>query len=185
MGIANPTANVTVDSNTAYRNGEFFHHTLTAANSSAAAYPTVTVISTYGAGQTDFGEVFVPKTPDVYTHDADGNLSQDGRWTYTWDGENRLVEMKRDSSSLTGARQKLAFEYDHEGRRIRKQFYTHNGSSWTEQSDLVFLYDGWNLIGELDNNASCPFGKPAKAKKKSVMANPRAAGGSRDRHRRG
>ncbi|MBI3408315.1 MAG: hypothetical protein HY040_08160, partial [Planctomycetes bacterium] len=43
-------------------------------------------------------------------------------------------------------------EYDHQGRRIRKQFYTYN-SGWVEQSDLIFLYDGWNLVAELDANA--------------------------------
>jgi YD repeat-containing protein len=35
--------------------------------------------------------VFVPKTPETFTYDADGNLLSDGRWNYTWDAENRLV----------------------------------------------------------------------------------------------
>jgi len=85
-------------------------------------------------------------------NDADGNLTSDGRWTYSWDGENRLVQMIRDSDSPTGARQKLVFEYDHQGRRIRKQFFTYN-NGWQEQTDTVFLYDGWNLIAELNANA--------------------------------
>jgi hypothetical protein len=33
----------------------------------------------------------VTATPPRY--DLDGNLLSDGRWTYTWDGENRLVKM--------------------------------------------------------------------------------------------
>jgi RHS repeat-associated protein len=101
----------------------------------------------------------VPKTPEVYTHDADGNLTQDGRWTYTWDAENRLVQMIRDTDTPSGARQKLVFEYDHQGRRIRKTFSTYSGG-WVEQSDVVFLYDlsagqagGWSLVAELDANA--------------------------------
>jgi YD repeat-containing protein len=74
--------------------------------------------------------VFNRPATEVFTYDADGNLTQDGRWTYTWDGENRLIEMKRDTGTPAGARQRLVFEYDHQGRRIRKQFYTHNGSNW-------------------------------------------------------
>ena len=35
----------------------------------------------------------MPQTPENFTYDADGNLSTDGRWSYTWDGENRLVSM--------------------------------------------------------------------------------------------
>ena len=97
--------------------------------------------------------VFVAAATESPAHDADGNLTQDGRWTYTWDGENRLVQMIRDTASPSGARQKLVFEYDHQGRRIRKTFSTYSGG-WQEQSDLIFLYDGWNLIAELDANAS-------------------------------
>ena len=27
------------------------------------------------------------------SYDADGNLTNDGHWAYTWDAENRLVKM--------------------------------------------------------------------------------------------
>lgn len=36
---------------------------------------------------------FVPATPEVYTFDADGNLTGDGRCTYTWNDENQLVQV--------------------------------------------------------------------------------------------
>jgi RHS repeat-associated protein len=152
LGIANPTAGVTVNGNTAYRKGEYFHHALYVPNSTAQ-YPEVTVVSQYGGGQTSTGKVYVPWATESYQHDGDGNLTLDGRWTYSWDGENRLVEMKRDVDQPSGARQKLVFEYDHQGRRIRKQFFTYSGG-WVEQTDVIFLYDGWNLMGELDANAS-------------------------------
>ena len=61
---------------------------------SSAQYPTITVVSRYGSTQTDSGEVFVPASAESYTHDSDGNLTADGRWTYTWDGENRLIGIK-------------------------------------------------------------------------------------------
>jgi RHS repeat-associated protein len=97
--------------------------------------------------------VFNPSATESFLYDTDGNLTNDGRWTYIWDGENRLVEMIRDTDTPGGARQKIVFEYDHQGRRIRKQFYTYSGG-WQEQTDVVFLYDGWNLMGELNANSS-------------------------------
>jgi RHS repeat-associated protein len=62
--------------------------------------------------------------------------------------------MIRDIDSPTGARQKLVFEYDHQGRRIRKQFFTRSGSNWVEQRDAICLYEGWNVVAELDANVS-------------------------------
>jgi len=99
--------------------------------------------------------VYVPPATESYGYDTDGNLATYGRWTYSWDGENRLVEMKRDTSVPTlSSRLRLRFEYDHLGRRIRKGFDTHNGTDWVEQTDTIFLYDGWNVMGELNANAS-------------------------------
>jgi RHS repeat-associated protein len=157
LGVGNPTANVTVrvvggTTYTAARKGEYFHHALNVPNSTNV-YPSIEVKSLYGATQAETNKVFVAAASESPTHDADGNLTQDGRWTYTWDGENRLVQMIRDRDSPTGARQKLVFEYDHQGRRIRKTFSTYSGG-WQEQSDLIFLYDGWNLVGEFDANSS-------------------------------
>jgi RHS repeat-associated protein len=117
-------------------------------------YPEVEAKSLYGSTQTQTGRVFNRPATEVFTYDADGNLTQDGRWTYTWDGENRLIEMKRESATPAGARQRLVFEYDHQGRRIRKQFYTHNGSNWVLGSDIAFAYDGWNLVAELNAASS-------------------------------
>jgi len=157
LGVGNPTANGTVrvtggTTYTAARKGEYFHHALNVPNSTAQ-YPSIEVKSLYGATQAETNKVFVAAATESPTHDADGNLRADGRWTYTGDGENRLVQMIRDTDSPTGARQKLVFEYDHQGRRIRKTFSTYSGG-WQEQSDLIFLYDGWNLVGEFDANAS-------------------------------
>jgi RHS repeat-associated protein len=155
LGVANPTADVTVrvvggTTYTAARKGEYYHHALTVGNN---VYPTVEAKSLYGATETRTGRVFNPPSTETFVHDADGNLTSDGRWSYIWDGENRLVEMKRDTSTPSGARLRLTFEYDHQGRRIRRQFYTYT-SGWVEQTDFVFLYDGWNVMGELDANAS-------------------------------
>jgi RHS repeat-associated protein len=119
---------------------------------SSAQYPTVEVTSAF-TNWTESGQVYVPATPEVFTYDADGNLTSDGRWAYTWDGENRLIEMKRDAVSPSGARIWLVFEYDAQSRRIRKTVSTYAAGGWAEQTDAVILYDGWNVMAELDANA--------------------------------
>jgi RHS repeat-associated protein len=157
LGIANVGATVSVNGDTnLYRRAEYFRKELAVVNTNAAQNPQVTVLSTLpGSGsESRTGRVFVAQSPETFAYDTDGNLTADGRWTYTWDGENRLVQMVRDTDSPGGARQKLVFEYDQQGRRIRKTAYTYN-NGWQEQSDLVFVYDGWNVVAELDaNNAN-------------------------------
>ena len=81
--------------------------------------------------------------PD-YNYDADGNLLSDGIWSYTWDAENRRTKMERTGKA------KLEFAYDYIGRRISKKSYTWNGSDWAVSGNLKFIYDGWNLISEID-----------------------------------
>jgi RHS repeat-associated protein len=152
LGIANPTTNVTVNGTVANRKGEYFHWPLNVPNSTPE-HPNLTIVSQYGATQTHTGAVYVAASTESFQPDADGNLVSDGRWSYTWDGENRLTQMIRDTDTPAGARQKLVFEYDHQGRRIRKQFSTYSGG-WVEQTDTLFLYDGWNLVAELNANSS-------------------------------
>jgi RHS repeat-associated protein len=118
-------------------------------------YPEVVVRAALADSESSAtGHVFVANTPEVFQHDADGNLTRDGRWVYTWDGENRLVSMETRScllypegSGVPG--RKLEFMYDHMGRRARKRVYTWNGSGWTPGTETLFVYDGWNLVCEL------------------------------------
>jgi len=45
--------------------------------------------------------------------------------------------------------EKITFEYDHRGRRIAKRYFE-TASSATPIVTYLFLYDGWNVICELD-----------------------------------
>jgi RHS repeat-associated protein len=148
LGIANPTAGVTVNGNTANRHGEYFHHPLVVDNSSAL-YTNITVISFYGSHETNSGDVRVPPSTETFVHDADGNLVSDGLWTNTWDAENRLTQMESVPGYPTAGKRKLEFVYDAQGRRIQKIVSTNNGSAWLAESTNRFVYDGWNLIAEL------------------------------------
>ena len=156
LGVANPTAGVTVNGNTAYRKGDYFWHPLSVNNTSAAQYPGVTTISQYGAKATNAGKVFLAKTPETFIYDADGNLRQDGRWDYTWDGENRLVAMQTRSAALGSGvpEQRLEFTYDPQSRRLSKTVSNRVSGAWNLVSAHRFLYDGWNLLAIFDPQSS-------------------------------
>jgi RHS repeat-associated protein len=85
-------------------------------------------------------------------YDADGNLLSDGRWSYAWDGENRLIGMTSLSSAPSGSQLQLAFAYDYQGRRIQKTVSTNNGSAYVGEYTNNYAYDGWNLIATLNSS---------------------------------
>jgi RHS repeat-associated protein len=153
IGIAHPNANVTVNGQSTYRKGEYYWKELSINNAAAAVWQLVTnqaVLS--GTTNTATGNVFLPKTTEGYAYDLDGNLTSDGRWTNRWDAENRVLELEGLSSLPTGARKKLVFFYDQQGRRVSKTVSNWNGSAWTLASKIQILYDGWNLLAELGTN---------------------------------
>jgi RHS repeat-associated protein len=151
MGIAHPNATVTVNGASAYRRGEYYWKEMAINNASASVWQSVTNKAVLtGTTNTITGNLFLPKTPELSSYDADGNLTNDGRWAYVWDGENRLLRMVAPSSIPTGARKTLVFTYDSQSRRISKVVSNWTGSAWTRVFDERFLYDGWNLAAELN-----------------------------------
>jgi RHS repeat-associated protein len=68
-------------------------------------------------------------------HDFDGNITDNGTHLYTWDAENRLIEVKKKSDNSTVA----TYAYDAYSRRITK-----------DVAGVItnFVYDGWNQIAE-------------------------------------
>ena len=86
--------------------------------------------------------------PESFTYDPDGNLTSDGRWTNTWNGENRLVKMEtRGDLASSVPDVTLEFAYDSQGRRFRKSVVSNSVTNVT-----YFVYDGWNLVAELDDD---------------------------------
>lgn len=98
--------------------------------------------------ETVTGHRFLPQTPETFTYDADGNLLSDGRWNYTWDGENRLTRMEtRSDLPANLVRERIDFQYDFMGRRFMKRVYEWDGVSWVFVLWERYLYDGWMLAG--------------------------------------
>ena len=145
MGLGYATNTIILNGATACRKGEYFREQLSVANGSAPVWQNVSVVEANLA--TNSGNLFVPGTPESFGYDADGNLTSDGRWNYSWDAENRLVAMS--ANTTVGPQTSLAFQYDWQGRRILKQVWP--SANWTgSPTNTAFVYDQWNLVAELN-----------------------------------
>ena len=136
-----------------HRYGPWWRHALEVDNASAPAYTQAVVTAVHnppGTNDPDVvtsatGRVFVAQTPEALQYDSDGNLTQDGRFDYTWNGENRLIKAEtRDDLSDTVPRVKVEYAYDHQGRMVWKQVSTNA----VALSSRTFLWDGYNIIAE-------------------------------------
>lgn len=161
LGAARTNGTVTVNLQPTYRKGEYFRAELTADNAANPAWFSVTNIGALKDGanpdivSTNTGNVLLAKAVEVFTHDADGNLTSDSLWTNSWNGGNRWTAAETRSTVSILAKRKVEFSYDHQGRRIQKTISTNNGTAWVSMQTNKFLYDGWKLLAELNgaNNA--------------------------------
>ena len=79
------------------------------------------------------------------SHDPDGNLLEDKQNRYTWNTENRLIKAaSKDGAKVT------EYSYDYQGRRTTKKQSIKN----REPRTTIYLYDGWNLLAEIEGEAN-------------------------------
>lgn len=168
MGEARTDATVTVRgsfdavAHPANRHGEYFWAAVAEGNTPAFVAETnlsvfaqilqVSGSTTTRLIRTETRTALVPRTPESFTHDADGNLTEDGLWRYTWDAENRLVAMESATEVPTPQKRRLEFLYDHQGRRTRKTVGIYTNTTWSTIQTNLFIYDGWNVISETIGN---------------------------------
>lgn len=94
-------------------------------------------------GATDNPTPNLLNQPDTWltntvTHDADGNMTSDGTWAYTYDGENRMKSCSKAGVTIT-------YAYDFMGRRVEmKASY---GTEWFFSKR--FIWDGWSLLADI------------------------------------
>lgn len=142
LGTASTNADVWINMDAADRQGGYFHKALPVDNTNGAAYPLIRVLGVnLGAGpggedvmSVETGRLYVAQSPQAFEYDLDGNLTFDGRWTYVWDGENRLVEVRSNGTPV------VVNEYDYMSRRIMKSTVTGTNT---------YVYDSWNLLAEM------------------------------------
>ncbi|MGN6641901.1 MAG: RHS repeat domain-containing protein, partial [Verrucomicrobiota bacterium] len=153
LGLALATNTVTVNGTTAYRKGEYFRNERSVNNSSTALWTNIIVAA---AGETSVtGNVFVAKSPEAFGYDLDGNLTNDGRWVFTWDAENRLTQIESLTNGPTASKRRVTWQYDGKGRRQRQTTYDLSSGSPVVTEDLKFVNDGRRCLAELNgtNNA--------------------------------
>jgi len=88
------------------------------------------------ASYNDVNEI-VERNDRRYTYDANGNLTGDGTRTYTWDAENRLVEI----AYVDQPEKRSQFQYD--GLNRRAVMTETNGA---DNATTNFLWDGTELL---------------------------------------
>ncbi len=86
-------------------------------------------------------------TTKAFTYDADGNMLTDGRFRYTWNGENRLVRAQELVAPTNRNPYTVTYAYDHRGRMVRKDVFC-SGNSPFSILHYTFVWDGWNIIRE-------------------------------------
>lgn len=155
LGTATNTATVTVNNLPTYRRNDYFRAELSVTNTSPLWIGATNLAVLNNGTNADIiasttGFVFVAQSPETFGYDLDGNLTNSGRWTISWDAENRATNFTRISGAPSGAKVKVDCAYDYRWRRTQKIVSTWNGSAYVAQSTNKFVYDGWNLIAILD-----------------------------------
>ena len=160
LGSANSSATVTVNNESTYRKGAYFRKELSVDNTSAAGWPGITNVAVLaGAGTngadivtTKTGNLLVPQTPETFTYDADGNTTSDGRFTYTWDAENRLLGTESLTTAPAGSRVRQEWTHLPDGRWAQRIISTWDGSAYVPQSTNRFVWDDKVLLAVLNGN---------------------------------
>jgi RHS repeat-associated protein len=150
-GEANAAAAITVDTNAAIRQGDWFAYQSSVDNSAGAVFASLDIEAIEGANTDNITrKQLVPAASLTPTYDADGNLTFDGYQDFTWDAENRLTSIEvRDALVPAGApKYRIEFSYDYSGRRIATRLYGGGAGNWTLANETKYIYDGWNVIAE-------------------------------------
>ena len=79
-------------------------------------------------------------------YDADGNMTGDGTFVYSYDAENRL-DSAYPVLPFVGS---VAVEnrYDHRHRRVQKIVKRYDGEAWETAESRTFVWDGNNIVLE-------------------------------------
>jgi RHS repeat-associated protein len=174
IGIGYPSSSVSVNAQSAYRRGEYYHKELAVNNASAPVWQGVTNQAIYnGQTNTTTGNLLLPKTPQTFWYDNDGNTLSDFVSTNSWDGENRMSAMENTTAVPTAGRFKETWIFDSEGRWVLRIIYSWSGSAYAPQATNRFLWDGKLVVAMLDHNNSL-----VSSFTRGIESVPHAAGGA-------
>jgi RHS repeat-associated protein len=137
------------------REGPWWGQSESTSAGSSAAWLNFSIDATLN-GNTDHTDtaLLVPPSTVAPQYDADGNLTDDGLRTFTWDAESRLLSVTtKDTLLPVGTPMyRATYQYDDGGRRIAQtvEARTVSGGVYVLVSRRCYLYDGWNCVAEYD-----------------------------------
>jgi RHS repeat-associated protein len=82
----------------------------------------------------------------LYQYDLNGNLTNDGTRVFFYDDENQLTNVFATNAW------KVDFAYDGLGRKRVQKDYEWRNSSWVFTNETRYVYDGWLIVQERDQN---------------------------------
>ena len=165
-GSATNTATVTVNGDAASSDAiasDFrpWHFALPADNANGSEYTFASsfgVVNPADTNEADLvstasGSVYTPPQAEVLAYDDDGNLLSDGRWQYTWNGENRLIKAEELVSPTNRQPYVVEYAYDHQGRMAWKKVASPNAPPFKA---IRYIWDDYNIVAEavVENNAT-------------------------------
>ena len=139
----------------ANRHGASFWHAMSVDNSTGPVVTSnvVCAIKTDGTNslvRTEMHTTLIPPHEVAPTYDADGNLLTDGLFSYTWNGENRLVAAESLAGVPDEAKVRVVNVYDYIGRRVRKTVSKdYSGGTYAITNVTTYVWDGFNIIAEM------------------------------------
>jgi RHS repeat-associated protein len=81
-----------------------------------------------------------------FQYDGNGNLTSDGLRSFSYDGENQLIQVMMTNQWLS------QFSYDGKMRRRIRQEYTWQSGAWVQTNEVYYVYDGNVVIQERSAN---------------------------------
>ena len=83
-------------------------------------------------------------------YNGQGDVTDDGTYSYTSDAKDRLIAVEPDSPDVES--QKDVFTYDPESRRTQEDIYIWDAGNqdWVASSTLKFVYNGSQMVAELN-----------------------------------
>ena len=95
--------------------------------------------------QSASGSMFIPADETFLEYDDDGNMTFDGRFRYTWNGENRMIRAVEAVVPTNRPATTIGYAYDHQGRMVAKNI------AGTNTIARALLWDDYDIIRETDN----------------------------------
>ncbi len=154
LGQVSNNASITVNGQIPVRSNGYFYARLPATNAWNTVFVQARAVGQATNGTDalaeETGHVFQPTNAVSLQYDDDGNLLSDGRWSMTWDAENRVIKKESVPTVPQVAQRRLEYAIDSIGRRVRVQVSAGGSGAWAPLSAQKYIVSGFEILAELN-----------------------------------